>query len=582
MAIDWGGFLTLIGISGIIGGILGAYYKPLISDAINRRVLRRNLYRELIYFYEKASFLIKSAAQTDEAAYISPTTISKEGINGDNSILQSQTNAQIWRGGLVEKLIHTDDYIKELAQRLVANNLYDEVQKNPQELRIFYQLEDSAALYDAYRDFLLLPTVSLDPHEYVPSCRLLNQDNARKLAALEFQFDTVKLACRAFEEKENAKELDSTLLRKMRGWKPRGTLFIPFDRISAGHRWCKRCKEFVLPKPPTSTGRFIRYYTERFSGYCTSSFNYYAPLFRVEALSTCTRLYTSFLDIRRLLGMAEERCIKCGAGLLTNEQALERACKPKEKISGTQRASNDQVTQPQVAVTADQIDDIGKFCSLQQRADLTRDAMEALRQALESKDDGIKVKSLTYIAENIGHLDRTDEENIAILNTIATDVHRICVDIREPDNIRLAAIEAYGETLKGTKSDRIYRLIMMLNSDFFDDDYRSAAAEALGKIGNVKANNRLEIVVNSNTNRDEVRRIAMYALARMGASAIKPVIDILNDGERSPHLRYHAAFLLGQIGDQTVLSHLRRAALDENDDIRYFARHALNLLASWG
>ncbi|MGZ4846902.1 MAG: hypothetical protein ACXV3D_07865 [Halobacteriota archaeon] len=212
---DWGqripeliGLATII--SGVVGGIIGAYYKPLIGDYLDRRQLRLNLYRELVNFYELTKWCIKALEREANESYITTTFLDALYPTND-CIAQSLENPQILRDDLLWLLHFMDFYIKELRKGLTENNFFHAVQTEPERLRVFYQLDESSALYEAFQDFLIIETEALDQHYPAPSCRLLTQDDADELYALEYRFSLAKKACYRFEKKEDSEELDSAL-----------------------------------------------------------------------------------------------------------------------------------------------------------------------------------------------------------------------------------------------------------------------------------------------------------------------------------------------------------------------------------
>ncbi|MGZ4924919.1 MAG: HEAT repeat domain-containing protein [Halobacteriota archaeon] len=676
------GLATII--SGVVCGILGAYYQPLISDYLKRRELRYNLYRELVYFYEKASSYIKSIEEIDKAAYIDPR---------NSTVLQSLANPQIWRRDLVKKLAVLDDYITDLNQYLIKGNLYDTMQGDPQQVRIFYQLDDRAALFDAYAAFLKLKRVTgVDPRRAVPSCHLLTKDDTKKFVLLEDQLDVIKDGCKAFEQKEDTNELDPTFLRRIREWKPRGTFSIPSipsGQIFQGKRWCEHCKTFVLPKARTKVESFFRYHAEKSFNYYTPWFSYLAPAFGVEAFRAVARRFALLLNFKRLIGMAEEQCIHCGADMLSNEHALDRALvdplkefgrkyqalylggdaaftnqryfslvlnqnilqildfskpvpfaktipygsiknvveiktpatrtalgwkrdrsyiaisytnqeeieqKPaflveKDKTTDLHHAINCQIMQRQAATIKDQIDAIEKFCPLQQSADRKEAAIAKLGEILENSDQEVKIKALGCISTNIRDVDRTKEGINEVVGRIRHAVEIIIEDAVDPDQtdapLHLAAVEAYGEIQRGAISEASETIVAKLGREmrqpnFFNRDFREAAAAALGKIGNENAIESLEVVAKDNNEEESIREEAVIALARIGPKSAEPLIAILRDKRNVSSLKVRklAAFHLANIGDRTALSHLRNVALDDEDDalLRFVAQDSLDFI----
>ena len=514
--------LSLLGVAGILGGVLGAFYGPLVSDYLKRRRLRQNLYRELVDLYERAIWYISLQDESDKANYITPSTFDRSGEvlpTVGNSISQSQRNPQIWRSALKWKLQCLNDTAAEIEARLIDNNLYHKMLANDENLRLFYQLNDSLELETAFGNFLLESTWKLSPFQYIPTTPFLTQEEARQFCLKETQFDWLKLACKALEQGEDKQALDSKLLKWMRGWRQRGTLLGTFGEISKNTKWCKRCEEFFPPK-------------------------------RLNALVSLACYYADWLISLGGLGNAltQERCANCGSVFPSFEHAIEILC-------AKFRGGDDADLRSKAVLTVSQL----------YRFKESANAANALLEAL--KNDDVKLKAL----EGLGSL--------STKASFATDaITGILNNGDESSEIREKAAWALGEVWKGHRNSDISTALAVVNYEKDNDDVRASAAEALGKIGNNAARDSLTQIVTNNDENQDVREKAMYALGRMGKPAINLLVNVLNDKEGHSTLRNAAAFILGEIGDQTVVIHLERAVRDKDIDVRTTANTMLTLI----
>ncbi|MFN7960718.1 MAG: HEAT repeat domain-containing protein [Thermoanaerobaculia bacterium] len=87
------------------------------------------------------------------------------------------------------------------------------------------------------------------------------------------------------------------------------------------------------------------------------------------------------------------------------------------------------------------------------------------------------------------------------------------------------------------------------------------------------------IRVLSEGNTAEVRKMAAYALGRVGsASSTAALIAVLGESLEEPGLRGQVAESLGYIGDLSVVPELERAAVDSSSEVRFWAVFALGQL----
>lgn len=97
-----------------------------------------------------------------------------------------------------------------------------------------------------------------------------------------------------------------------------------------------------------------------------------------------------------------------------------------------------------------------------------------------------------------------------------------------------------------------------------DTRVRLLATKALGQIGGAEV---VEPLINAlrdpNT---EISHLAAFALNKIGAPAAGPLSAALSD--RDPNVRWHAARVLGEIGDAPALEELKRVAQEDEGKTR--------------
>ncbi|MDO8535731.1 MAG: aldo/keto reductase, partial [Candidatus Omnitrophota bacterium] len=128
----------------------------------------------------------------------------------------------------------------------------------------------------------------------------------------------------------------------------------------------------------------------------------------------------------------------------------------------------------------------------------------------------------------------------------------------------------HGEALAKMGAPAVEPLINAL-SDIYPHA-RSSAAQALGKIGDIRA---VEPIISAlDDNYPNVRSSAAQALGKIGdIRAVEPIIKVL--GDSSLHVRYAAAAALGDIGDIRAIEPLIKALSDNASNVRYYATEAL-------
>lgn len=97
-----------------------------------------------------------------------------------------------------------------------------------------------------------------------------------------------------------------------------------------------------------------------------------------------------------------------------------------------------------------------------------------------------------------------------------------------------------------------------------DAHVRQLATKALGQIDGAEVVEPL-VTALRDPNAD-VSRQAAFALNKIGAPAVDALIAAL--GDRDPNLRWHAARLLGEIGDARAATELRRVAQEDEGKTR--------------
>lgn len=130
-----------------------------------------------------------------------------------------------------------------------------------------------------------------------------------------------------------------------------------------------------------------------------------------------------------------------------------------------------------------------------------------------------------------------------------------------------------GRTGDTRQSDR---LLALLSSD--DDVLRTAAAEALGWMGETRAVEPLIVILQSPDDHEAVREVAAEALGRLGdLAAVEPLIDVL--GDTSEWLRRAAAVALGDLGDHRAIEPLSDLLRDESTMVQDAAFDSLKKLS---
>lgn len=120
------------------------------------------------------------------------------------------------------------------------------------------------------------------------------------------------------------------------------------------------------------------------------------------------------------------------------------------------------------------------------------------------------------------------------------------------------------------------RLLAMLDCD--DDVLRTAAAEALGWMGEARAVEPLIAILEAETNHEAVREAAAEALGKLGDhAAVEPLILTL--GDPNEWLRRAAAVALGELGSPRAVEPLSNLLCDESGIVEDAAFEALKRLS---
>ncbi len=172
--------------------------------------------------------------------------------------------------------------------------------------------------------------------------------------------------------------------------------------------------------------------------------------------------------------------------------------------------------------------------------------MEPLERALNDADSRVR-KSAAEALDTLGWTPGRDEAAAAYW--IAKGQWDKCDTIGEP---------------------AVPPLIRALNDA--DSRVRKSAAEALGKIGGVRAVRTLIRALNDSD--WDVRSGAAEALGRIGEPAVEPLINALNNSDTTG-VRVNAAQALGRIGDSRAVKPLERALNDADSRVRKSAAEAL-------
>jgi HEAT repeat protein len=131
-----------------------------------------------------------------------------------------------------------------------------------------------------------------------------------------------------------------------------------------------------------------------------------------------------------------------------------------------------------------------------------------------------------------------------------------------------------GRTADARHAERLIGLL-----DHEDDVLRTAAADALGWLGDSRAVDPLLAILATDTDHEAVREVAAESLGRLGnPAAVEPLIGAL--GHSSEWLRRAAAVSLGDLGDHRAVEPLSSLLHDESVMVQDAAFDALKKLSS--
>ena len=141
----------------------------------------------------------------------------------------------------------------------------------------------------------------------------------------------------------------------------------------------------------------------------------------------------------------------------------------------------------------------------------------------------------------------------------------------EIEAVRKEAIEALG---KIGNPKAVEPLISALKDE--DGNVRWKAVDALGMIGGAKAAEAL-IRKAADDEYEPVNYSTAEALVRIGAEAVEPLMEALEDENSSIKVRYYAALVLGRIGDVKAKELLEKVSEDKDNTqlVRRTAKNAL-------
>ena len=564
-------------------GIAAALYGPFISDWWARKKLRRDLYRELVNWYETAQFHIRSHDLASRDAFfkpwypeVEPESPSKmTHVRVGSSIIQAEEDQQIWRIGLIEKLVRLKDIFDVLNADLLNDSLYAKALANENNLQLFYQLPESYDLAQCYENFRSAFEFGVTRYDFVPHSRFLALKEARKLSVLEAKLDYLKIACLTVEKSADTGGLDGSLLQKMRRGQESGTMirsigtvtkkeWLPdcgrYDKLvairSSGHplRWCLHCKKY---REPVVYWKPIKQFRNELCGYCGNV---------LPTIDELSKQLSSKRDDKR----------EKAADALAKNYAYNRTGQLEE----------------------------GNIKCLIDRLRKDRSRSVQLSAAIALKNLGWRLKKVKA------------EEEQGVDKDLRVPVVRALVNFlnRYPSSnqgVRKTAIEAIGQVLSGSKNHVPVHVRSKLRKLLRkgSNDEKRAAASAIGFIGAKKllpdllnllpSLYRPNYAESSSTSdsqeRDEnllitiIKSLGCFRYESVGGE--KPVdclIAVLQRKEEDPKVRKWAAYILAAIGavdevkgplTKVANEELEKPHDDEHYELRIAARRALNWLS---
>jgi HEAT repeat protein len=185
-------------------------------------------------------------------------------------------------------------------------------------------------------------------------------------------------------------------------------------------------------------------------------------------------------------------------------------------------------------------------------------AIEGLTQALEDENERVR----EAVGAALSRLGIPLVEEQRLRNLLKT--------IRHKNPLNFGIRHALEKEILGIGPSAVVTLILLLHDS--DEDVRYSAAEALGKLGDVKA---IEPLIVALGDEDELVRVAAAeALGRFGsARVVLPLTKALRD--TSKWVRRSVATALGILGDGRAVTFLNLALKDDVEDVRKAAEEAL-------
>lgn len=107
----------------------------------------------------------------------------------------------------------------------------------------------------------------------------------------------------------------------------------------------------------------------------------------------------------------------------------------------------------------------------------------------------------------------------------------------------------------------------------WDDELSDSAAKVLTKIGAPAVKALIEVLSDDSEDGEYARMYAVDALVEIGASAVEPLIAALR--HQNKNIRRSVARILGDIGDIRAIEPLTSACCDQDNDTCYSAEEAL-------
>jgi HEAT repeat protein len=522
-ALDLNSPIAITAIS-IFAVVIGALIGPLILDSVRsereKRKLRHGLYRELLHWYENASWRIKRYDRAYSEIGFFRHPVPGRRADTARSIIQAEQDPQIGRGDLKNKIVTLRREFHDLEKELLSTNLYAQTLEDEKRMQYFYQLNDSLIISACYDNFRYAFEYQLSPYVKIPRGRFLTAEEAMELSLLEDKLDYLKVACESFEIHEKHAELDRNLLATMRRGRKRGTLVNTPETGRETSRWCPACKTYADP----------------------------------------------FVFPALIKPFVNDVCEHCGKRLLTVSQ-----------LSKNLESRNADEKRKEAARALCKTYEYN-------RTELTRANVDSLVAALDDNLSEVReraARALEHIGKRVEKLEAEQGRSTNLNDQVAEALIRKLSDKTETPNVRKAAAEAIGRIYKSRKQGAgVSSEPLKLALQDPNDDVRGGAATAVGTIGDKDLFLSLETSLQGAKSESSQKAI-VRAMGHFGNKCVPRLVQVLQDDKKPTSTRRVAASELSNVGDPSDLwEPLKRVEDDKTVDyrLRVSAGSALKLL----